>query len=224
MTSVSPPATRPVLCPRTVSGCEFIFQTHWELGAHLPLPGPVPAALWHEAWMSARVLSMREEAGSVQTQAVVASSHPARARLEKPPQGQLPMESPSLHRQSRPEKGGQAVQLSMESRERSPPVLWVCSWVSGQTLAGANLSLWGRPAGAHTQRLPEGLRFDQRKSPRFQCCCQGVARRGVATAGTPELPLSLLGSRQDTPGGWFGATGPFRGSVPFIPHWLRHES
>lgn len=180
--------------------------------------------LWHEAWTSARVLSVREEAGSVQTQAAVASSHPARARLEMWPRGQLPMESPSFHRRSRPEKGGQAVQLSTESRERSPPrPLGPQLGVRANT-AGANLSLRGRPAGAHTQRLPEGLRFDQRKSPRFQCCCQGVARRGVATAGTPELPLSLLGSRQDTPGGWFGATGPFQGSIPFTPHWLRHES
>lgn len=116
------------------------------------------------------------------------------------------------------------MQLSTESRERSPPrPLGPQLGVRANT-AGANLSLRGRPAGAHTQRLPEGLRFDQRKSPRFQCCCQGVARRGVATAGTPELPLSLLGSRQDTPGGWFGATGPFQGSIPFTPHWLRHES
>lgn len=75
------------------------------------------------------------------------------------------------------------------------------------------------------------LRCDQCKLPRFHCCCQGCGPGGggVASVGTPEQPLSLLGRGRylhtdRTPGGRVLSHRPFRGSVPFLPHRLRPES
>lgn len=186
-----------------------------------------------EACTSARVLSVREGSWSVQTQARGTFLPPSRPAWQCRLRGQLPAESPLFHRweQTREDRPGPADEHGEQGANPHPVLCLQLGIISkhGQVPTSASgqgrcqPQPRGRPARAHTQRLPAGLRFDHCKSPRFQAGVRGVAR-GVWPQQGPQghrcSPCwgeggACTGTGHLEDGFW--ATGPLSGLSSFQP-------